>query len=113
MKNTTAMTVLVSMPTTRETSSSSPMARTDLPKAVLLRSNNSPPKAATDTAMVNRLKPLILAPPMVQGSLPKAAGKGRGAAWKTMVIAAEMASRIPRDATSIISGERDRSRINA
>ena len=63
------------------------------------------------TPMVKTLNPLILAPPMVQGVLPKASGSGRGALWKTTMMKAVIASRIPSEATSMTSGDLARSRI--
>ena len=61
--------------------------------------------------MVKTLNPLMLPPQTVHGSLPKASGSVRGALPKTMVIAAVMASRMPREATSIMRGDLARSRI--
>ena len=58
--------------------------------------------------MVNTLKPLMYAPDMVHDDTPKASGNGRGALWNTMVVAAVMASRIPREATSMMRGDRER-----
>ena len=70
-----------------------------------MRSSSKPAKPTTATPMVKTLNPLIVAPPISQGSLPNASGKGRGAAWKTMVVAAVRASRMPSEATSMISGD--------
>ena len=48
---------------------------------------------------------------MLHEETPKASGRGLGALWKTMVVAAVIASRIPSDATSMMRGDRDRWRI--
>ena len=59
MKNTAAMITVVFIPTTFETSSSSPMARTALPKAVILSRSSNPANPARATPMVNTLNPLM------------------------------------------------------
>ena len=79
MKNTIEMMTVVFMPTTLDTSSSSPIARTALPKDVLLSRTIRSAKPTKAMPMVKTLNPLMFAPPMVQGSLPKASGRGRGA----------------------------------
>ena len=108
MKKTTAITTVVLIPTTFATSSSSPMARTALPKEVRLSSSQRPANPTSATTMVKTLKPLMVAPAIVTGSLPKASGSGLGAASKTIVVAAVMASSTPSEATSMINGERAR-----
>ena len=100
------MTTVVLIPTTLATSSSSPIARTDLPNAVRLSNSSSPINAAQATPMAKTLKPLIVAPPTSQGVLPNTSGKGRGALSKTMTVSAVKASRTPSEATSMIRRER-------
>ena len=111
MKNTTAITTVVLIPTTLDTSSSSPMARTAVPKAVFLRRSSNPVNPVMATPMAKTLNPLMLAPAMVKESLPKASGNGRGALLNTIVMKAVMASRMPREATSMTRGEFDRWRM--
>ena len=103
--------MVVFIPTTFDTSSSSPMARTAFPNAVILRTSNNATKPARATPMVKTLNPLMLAPPTVQGSFPNASGRGRAAVWNTIVIAAVIARRTPRDATNMIRGDRARARM--
>ena len=98
MKNTAAIITVVLIPTTFDTSSSSPMARTAFPKVVIFSRSSNPTNPAIATPMVKTLKPLMFAPATVHGALPKVSGRGRGALWNTMVVAAVIASRMPSDA---------------
>ena len=78
-KNTIAMTTVVLIPTTLDTSSSSPIALTALPNAVHFSTNSSARKPTIATPTANTLKPLRFAPAILHGSLPNASGSGRGA----------------------------------
>ena len=105
MKNTIAITSVVLIPTTFATSSSSPIARTDLPNAVFFSNSSNPMNAAIETPMAKTLKPLIVAPPTCQGVLPNTSGSGRGALSNTMMVRAVSASSTPSEATSMIRRE--------
>ena len=111
MKNTAAITMVVLIPTTLDTSSSSPIARTAFPNDVFFRRRSNATKPTSATPMVKTLNPLMLPPKIVNGSLPKASGSGRGALSKTMTVAAVIASKMPNEATSIMSGDLARSRM--